>query len=342
MKQPKLSWANDLRALATIAVIVLHVSSTIMPAYPGISKSYFFSAVLINAAMRWCVPVFIMLSGSFALEQYDGRLWNFLTKMFFRIVLPFLAWSIVYLFFFSWPVMADPNQTAGDRFSFIGKQLLSGTASHMWFVYTIVSLYLLFPILSKFTKTATEKEYIYFLSIWAALLILNPYLEKYENGFDFAYFSGYLGYIVLGNYLFKTERKINRFVLLTIFIAAFLYTGLRSYFALLKVNDDTEGAMENLTVNVMLMSAAVYLLFKNYRSTASPFLRKIIDGICDNSSGIYLSHLLILNLFIRAGLLFSFVQPVLAIPVISLASLLISCTLIIWMKKIPLLKSLAG
>lgn len=342
MQSVKLPWANDLRAFATIAVIMLHVASTVSLVYPAIPKSYFFTSVFFDSLMRWCVPVFIMLSGSFALEHYDGRIANFFRKIFFRLILPFLFWSVLYLFFFSWSELIDPHKTTAQLFSFILAQFLSGTASHMWYVYIIVSLYLTFPFLSKFTKVAVEKEYLYFVSIWVALIILNPYLDKYNTSFDFSYFSGYLGYLILGNYLFKTARKISGVLLMVIFAAAFLYTDLRTYFISTAAGENNEAFMDNLSLNVLLMSFSMFLFFKNRQGTVPPFLRKVIDIICEHSYGIYLSHLLILNVFLWCGFSFVFIHPLLSIPIITFACLLISCTLIIVMKKIPLLKSLAG
>lgn len=342
MKSGKLPWANDLRACATIAVIMLHVASTISLEYPAIPKSYFFTSVFFDASMRWCVPIFIMLSGSFALEHYDGRIGKFFQKMFFRIVLPFLFWSVVYLFFFSWNQMMNPHITRAQLFSFILTQLLSGTASHLWYVYIIISLYLTFPFLSKWVKVAPEKEYIYFLSLWTILMLLNPYLENYDTSFDFSYFSGYLGYLILGNYLFKTSRKINPLLLTGIFAGAFLYTALRTYLISVVSKQSNELFLDNLSLNVYAMSFCVYLFFKNKSYIVHPWWRKMIDTICVHSYGIYLSHLLILNVFLWCGLSFSFIHPLVSIPLITLVSLIISCIFIIIMKKIPLLKYLAG
>ena len=342
MKQGKLPWANDLRAFATIGVIMLHVAATVSLEYPAIPKSYFFTSVFFDSSMRWCVPVFIMLSGSFALEHYDGRIKNFFRKMFLRIILPFLFWSIVYLFFFSWSDLMDPHKSVAQLFSFILTQFLSGTASHMWYVYIIACLYLTFPFISKWTKVAVEKEYIYFLSIWTILLFINPYLDKYDTSFDFSYFSGYLGYLILGNYLFKTQRKIGSGWLIIFFTAALLYTALRTYFISVSTNEDNEAFMDNLSLNVLLMASSIYLLFRNKQYFVRPSLRKVIDLICEHSYGIYLSHLLILNVFLQCGLSFDFIHPLLSIPIITFVSLIISCALIVLMKKIPLLRSLAG
>lgn len=342
MKQDKLLWANDLRAFATIAVIILHVASTISLSYPLISKPYFFISIFFDSAMRWCVPIFIMLSGSFALEHYDGRIKLFLKKMFLRIILPFLFWSFIYLFFFSSAELFDTNKTSIQLLTFVLKQLLIGTSSHIWYVYVILCLYLTFPIISKWTKVAKEKEYIYFLSMWVILLVLNPYLETYDTNLDFSYFSGYLGYIILGNYVFKTSRKINDLILIIVFLGSLLYTGLCTYSISIPHNKINELSMDNLSINVLLMSFCIYLFFKNKHYFTHPIFRKVIDNICKHSFGIYLSHLLILNIFLWYGLNFTFINPLLSIPIITFTSLIISFALIITMKKIPILRSVAG
>ena len=342
MKSDKLPWANDLRAFATIAVIMLHVASSISIEYPAIYKNYFLTSVFFDSAVRWCVPVFIMLSGSFALEHYDGRIIKFLIKMFYRIILPFLFWSTVYLLFFSYDQLTDPHKTAGQLFSFIGHQFLIGTASHLWFVYILVSLYITFPFISRWTKAAVEKEYIYFLSLWIIFLFIEPYIANYDTSFDFSYFSGYLGFLILGNYLFKTQRKWNRLLLTGLFLAALLYTALRSYFISIQKNVYDEDFMENLSLNVFVMSFCVYLFFKNKQFFKHPLYRKLADLLCQHSYGIYLSHLLILNIFISTDISLYFIHPLLSIPLFTLICLVISFALIWLMKKIPVLKAFAG
>jgi Uncharacterized protein conserved in bacteria len=342
MKSDKLPWANDLRAFATIAVIMLHVAASISIEYPDIPKNYFLTSVFFDSAVRWCVPVFIMLTGSFALEHYDGRIKKFFIKMFYRIILPFLFWSMVYLLFFSYDQLSDPHKTAGQLFSFISHQFLVGTASHLWFIYILVSLYITFPFLSRWTKVAVEKEYIYFLSLWIIFLFIEPYIANYDTSFDFSYFSGYLGFLILGNYLIKTQRKFNGFMLVALFLAALLYTALRTYFVSVHKNEYDEDFMDNLSLNIFVMSFCVYLFFKNKKYFTHPLYRKVMDMICLNSYGIYLSHILILNIFISNDVSLYFIHPVLSIPLFTITCLIISFALIWLMKKIPVLKILAG
>lgn len=342
MERGQLFWANDLRAITIIAVIMLHVASTISLSYPGIPISYFVSSLFIDSAMRWCVPVFIMLSGSFALQQYDGRLKAFLIKLFHRIILPFLFWSTVYLFFFSFHEMELLAKVPAQLFSFIGNQFLTGTASHLWYVYLIISMYLTFPFLSKWAKDANEKEYFFFLVLWVIYMLVTPHLTNVDISFDFSFFTGYIGYIILGNYLFKTTRKVKSLWLIAIFIAALLYTAFRSYFVSVSGNEMNEFFMENLSINICSMAACIYLFIKNKPAVQEVLLRNLVDNICRHSYGIYLSHLLILNIFLRMGLSFYFIHPLLSIPLITIVCLAISYWLIILMKKIPFLKFVAG
>jgi surface polysaccharide O-acyltransferase-like enzyme len=256
--------------------------------------------------------------------------------------LPFVFWSIVYLFAFSWKELADPGKSIAQLLSFIGVQFLQGTASHLWFVYVIVSMYLTFPFLSKWTKVAAEKEYIYFFILWIFFLLIDPYLAPYDINFSYTFFSGFIGYIVLGNYLFKTTRKFNTLLLVSLFLAGFLYTAIRTWFISINENEINEFFMDNLSLNVCLMAFCVYLIIKNTHYFTHPFLQKMISIICRHSYGIYLSHLLILNIFLWLGLSFYFINPLISIPLITFACLLISCVLIVLMKRIPFLKFLAG
>ena len=44
---------------------------------------------------RFCVPVFVMLSGALLLHR-ESSLAQFFSRRFLRIILPFLFWSVVY------------------------------------------------------------------------------------------------------------------------------------------------------------------------------------------------------------------------------------------------------
>jgi surface polysaccharide O-acyltransferase-like enzyme len=131
-------------------------------------------------------------------------------------------------------------------------------------------------------------------------------------------------------------------LLVAIFLAGFLYTALSTYFISIHASENNETFMNNLSINVCLMAFSVYSFLKKSSFQMPSLWRRMIDLLCLHSYGVYLSHLLILNIFLLLGINFSFIHPLLSIPLITIATLLISVTLIIVMKKIPYLKSLAG
>lgn len=338
----KLQWANNLRAAATIGVIMLHTASTISEQFPDISRKTFFYTTLADSSVRWCVPVFVMISGSFALPNYNGDLKGFFKKIFYRILLPFIFWSIVYLLYFNWRELFYSGKDFIQLAAFAGDKFLVGTASHLWYVYLILSLYLLFPFLSKWIAYASSGEIKLFLYLWALFLFLAPLLEDKNISFEYSYFTGFIGYILWGYYFFNRNKKANLWIIGLLFLSAYVFTVIVTFNLSVKDGNLNESFMDDLMPNVVLMAFCVYLFFQNRKILQLPLWRYLIDAICKNSYGIYLAHLLVLNLFLDAGIPYNFIHPLISIPVITLACFGVSFSIIYLMKKIRLLKLVAG
>src|SRR4051812_20625429 len=68
--------ADVLRALATVAVVCIHVAAPAVTHPEQVSATSWVVANLVDAACRWCVPMFVMLSGALLLgsSKADGPL----------------------------------------------------------------------------------------------------------------------------------------------------------------------------------------------------------------------------------------------------------------------------
>ncbi len=338
----KFFWANSLRATATFGIILLHVASSVNAGFGRISNADWWAGNFYGSITRWCVPVFVMLSGSFALEKYNGNLKDFFSKTFKRILLPFIFWSIVYLFFYHGKDLVGNQTTASQKTDFVFRQLLSGTAVHLWFVYMILSMYLLFPLLSKFVKYCSRQEMFYFLGLWLLCLIMTPLLTNYETDFDSSYFTGFIGYLLLGNYLFKEERKLGNGWMWLLFIVALGYTFFGTYILSNRSHAMDETLLASLTPNIFLLSLAVYRLFRNVRVNLHAPIRRIVDTVSEHSYGIFLVHILVLTLFDRYGFRYTLMAPIISVPLISISCLLLSFGIVYLLKKIPFIKILIG
>ena len=338
----KYFWANSLRAVATLGIIVLHVASPMNAAFGKLNDIDWWAGNFYGSITRWCVPAFVMLSGSFALEKYNGNLKNFFAKTFKRILLPFIFWSIVYLLFYNGSELLGNEQTTHQKLEFVFRELISGTAVHLWFVYMILSMYVLFPLLSKFVKYCSRQEMLYFLIIWFACLIATPWLANYETDFDASYFSGFIGYLLMGNYLLKEKNEPSNWLLGLLFVAAFLYTYIGTYFLSNRKHEMDESLLASLTPNIALLSWAVYLLFKNIQIKLNAGIRMMIEGISEHSYGIFLVHILVLTLFNQINFTYTIITPIISVPLLSISCLLISFAVVYLSKKIPFLKVLIG
>ena len=131
---------DGLRGLATIAVILIHITAPMHQ-----SGDLFLG--LINQACRFAVPVFLILS-SWGLDHQDAldnskNYLDFLKQRLTKLVPYYLVWSLIYL--------ALNGYMTSWNFNLAGtlQALLLGQASyHLYFIPLIIGLYIFYPILS--------------------------------------------------------------------------------------------------------------------------------------------------------------------------------------------------
>ncbi|EMH1199379.1 acyltransferase family protein [Serratia marcescens] len=59
-------WLNNARIIAILAVVLLHVSSRVIT-WSELGSNDWWYANLYDSLVRWCVPVFVMISGALLL-----------------------------------------------------------------------------------------------------------------------------------------------------------------------------------------------------------------------------------------------------------------------------------
>jgi len=192
-------WYDNLRAIATVAVVGIHVSSDYAPATGSIPMSDFWVGNVFDSLSRFAVPVFVMLSGALLLPG-EYPIGTFMKKRLMRVVVPFVFWSFIYIIRSVYENVQD-----GVHYTFEGLarevfvMFRDGSSIHLWYVYMIIGLYLFIPILGKWVRHSNGKERLYFLVVWLMVMLLDqPYAEKIKPAIDFGCFAGFGGYLVLG------------------------------------------------------------------------------------------------------------------------------------------------
>lgn len=330
IKSERIVWVDWMRVAACFMVILVHSTE---PFYLGgdgaliLTKSDAFWASFFDSFVRSCVPLFIIAS------SYLQFPLHYSTKEFFirrsaRIIVPFLLWTVVYALVWGEPVTNFKNLLMNFNYA----------AGHLWFVYMLVGLYLLMPILSPWAEKVSKKELLFFLGIcgfttliplfrdWfsdsAPSVIYGPsglprqalyplWGEASWNAYGtFYYFSGVVGYMLLGLYFKRFVGEHSWKKTLAIGIPTYL-AGFAICFGgfLRRVYESGNGEFPvgglvekavwwettwcNDTIGVALMALAWLLLFRKF-NTENAFYRKVLAPVSKASYGIYLIHLLIL------------------------------------------------
>src|SRR6185312_7928812 len=94
-KPENIPWINNIRVIALYAVIILHSTAPLMMQYGKVPLSDWLMADILNALVRFAVPVFVMVTGALLLNR-EYELGDFLKRRLARVVWPFLfgAWCI--------------------------------------------------------------------------------------------------------------------------------------------------------------------------------------------------------------------------------------------------------
>ena len=135
-----------IRTIAIGLVVLLHASNEALQA-SSVPMPYWWTALVYKSLALSCVPLFVMLSGALLLQpaKLDEPIRVFLKKRLSRIGLAFGFWSMVYL---AWGFyVTNVPVTLSNVVQGIVKDLFTGAWYHFWFIYLIVGLYLITPIL---------------------------------------------------------------------------------------------------------------------------------------------------------------------------------------------------
>lgn len=191
-----------IRCISSFMVILLHTSAITFIEF----KEGWEVGALFDSLTRCSVPLFFLISGFLLLDGKQENLSSFLLKRFLRIFLPFLMLVLIYAIVKKWGVE-----------QIISAVFLPGPMDyHLWYVYSIIGIYLTIPVLNPLFKEKNNKVLTYYLWIWFISFILYQTLISIFSfswnpfkTFNFYYFQGYLGYVVLGGWLRKLIMAEN-------------------------------------------------------------------------------------------------------------------------------------
>ncbi len=215
-------WLDWMRVAACLMVMVVHATE---PFYLGgdgsliLTQTDAFWASFFDSFVRACVPLFIIASSYLQFPlHYSSE--EFFRRRAVRILVPFVLWTVVYALVWGSPVQNFKDLLLNFNYA----------AGHLWFVYMLVGVYLLMPLLSPWAERVGRTELLIYLGLWLFTTVI-PLLRDWVFGAPpvvygvsglprqalfplwgeaswnaygvFYYLSGFVGYLLLGLYVRK-------------------------------------------------------------------------------------------------------------------------------------------
>lgn len=333
--QKRVLWADALRSLCCLMVVLIHVCGTDWYALPANESAWLLSNA-VDSLICPSVVIFFMLSGSFLLQKDpDGRS---LLRKALRLAVLWLVMSVFYV------LVSNGIAVLSAPIWFLS-QVFKGHF-HLWFLRTMVCLYLILPVLRALVAYQDGKWVKWFLGVFFIFGVVRqslgqlPVSGEMWNNFRLVFvpeLCEYSGYFVLGWYLTQKtavpQGKQRRLcVLVYLLAAAVIAVGTYLYSVNVEVNDERLYAYMGLPTLVMAVC-----LFQFARGWKETKLLRLAARFAPLTLGVYVFHPFMIDVAKHLGISPGWPR-VWFIPAATVCAFLLSAAVTWCLRRIPVVK----
>lgn len=325
-----------LRVWACLAVILLHLSATLLSDQAHFGTIHWQVSNVIDAVTRWCVPLFVMISGALLLNpRKHNNLHAFWRKRVGRLLSAIVTWSAIY---FAWRAYSW------------GEQISLGTVLHdlavglpffhLYFLFIVGGLYMVTPWL------AASIQALDFSQLRQLIFIVGAFVIG-ATLFDFAYgtlgtsvltlFVPYLVYYLAGWYCLHLPTG-NSIVYGLAVGAAIAVTTVMTY--ILVSVYGTEGRWsfyfyDYFSPTVMIATIGTFLF--GLHGPIPTGIVRLARQLAPLTFGVYLAHPLVVELLRYAYVFFlpALLSPPYYVPITFLLTCVLTGGFVVLIRKTP-------
>src|SRR5665647_3151477 len=216
-----------------------------------------------DSIARSAVPLFVMLTGALLLQpnKVDEPLGVFFKKRWNRIGINVIFWGAI---FFAWDFLVR-----GQSLSVVSilQGVFAGPYVHFWYVYILIGLYLITPLLRVVVANADWRIIRYFLIIWfigtgiVTIVTLYANLSSQTIWFKNNVFllTGLIGFFILGAYAVKLRFRSS--VLYLGLILSTAWTILGTFFLVGTLGESySQFFLDASSFSVIIASVTMFLI----------------------------------------------------------------------------------
>ncbi len=278
----RIAYINELRVIATLCVVLIHSiiidENTLL--HSEIATLMFYKNVL------WCVvPLFVMISGALFLNPSKETSYKAMGKYVRRIFLALVVFGLPMCFMEL--LYGGEKVSAVLIFDTLTNWVTGHSWGHMWYLYMLLGLYLVTPIIKPFVVEASDTELKISLGLLFVLSVLFPLIER--MGVDLEGYmiitTPYIFIYVLGYYLCwraSAQWTRNKWLLAAIIVACVVVL-----FERIHHNMMLYGSVDLV---IIIQAIAIFLLFKSINKRS-----KVADILTPYCFGVYLLQAVFAN-----------------------------------------------
>ncbi len=344
--QLRIGYLDALRTVACFAVVMLHVTALNTYNVEFISQEWNIF-MFYESVVNWAVPTFVMISGAVMLNK-DYAYKRILMKTL-KISQIFFVWSALYLIF---DFCIYGMSTYSDNALWL--QVFLQGHYHMWYLIMLAGLYLIVPIMKGMIDKASSRKAYVLLAIVLTFTVPTVMdllqqskvggvlrntvvgafyraLTNVHDDLNFHLTMGFAAYFVIGyemvHFINISAHKCWILGCLCFFI------GIVITFFEIMISNSKEAAgffMQHYQVAILLQSAGILLIMKSLQG------RKIVlwlGKISPLTLGIYIIHPMIIETLQRFGITSLSFNPVLFIPLLTLAIFTVAALIVYFLVR---------
>ncbi len=200
VRTQRMVYLDIIRIVAIFSVIVIHVTACEWSVLP-VSSVRWQMLNLFNAANRWCIAGFVLMSGRAFLDLTKSMPFaDLLKKNVLRMLFSLLFWATAYHLYET--ALIKGSIAVGDLLGGVTAVFTLSARRHLWFLYMMIGLYLLTPPLRKLVARFSVRV----LTIASIVLLLvsgiSPFFLSGLPSYTYMQYvmqvPGFIGLFVLG------------------------------------------------------------------------------------------------------------------------------------------------
>ena len=323
-----------IRIIAAFMVIVIH--STVIFLASNKKNLMWGVGMEINSLCLVSVPLFFMTSGALLLRKNQILTKQQFKRRFLKQFIPFVCWSFVYLV-----ARAALGKTEITIENILG--MANEPAYYQfWFMYSLLAIYLLLPVLNIFIQNCSRRVLEYVLCLWLLFSVIQPTLAAFfpwaaiSSHVDLVLCEGYIGYFILGYYLREFGCSISRRKTMFLMIMGIAAIMIQAGVEYVVAGTHYQGYFYRtyLTPGVVIGAVGVFLFFQNINWKVN----EVVNRLSGYTLGVFYIHMLVLTAFEYLG--FTGAQSLCLCGVKIISVFVVSCIMVAIMNKIKWINKL--